>query len=135
MTDTQDDPDALVPAAFAKSEFEAQTKAALLHGLGIEAVVHAGERSWIGAAQNTLSGGEVPVLVRRADVDRARAALEQTIEDSVDIDWSEVDVGDPDPEATREKWRGRTWFLAAVILIIAVLIALKVFFGPGNLIP
>lgn len=36
------------------------------------------------------------VRVRESDLDRARAALENARRDSVDIDWSEVDVGEPE---------------------------------------
>jgi hypothetical protein len=35
----------------------------------------------------------IKVMVRRADLERAAAALKRTRKESVDIDWSEVDVG------------------------------------------
>jgi hypothetical protein len=37
----------------------------------------------------------VPVQVRRVDLERAQVALKKNIADSVDLDWNEVDVGQP----------------------------------------
>jgi hypothetical protein len=63
---------------------------AVLEDAGIDAFA-------FGAAQmafpynGPLNG--VPVQVRQADLERAKAALSQNVADSVDLDWDEVDVG------------------------------------------
>jgi len=42
--------------------------------------------------------GEIKVLVPRSDLDRAKTLLETMKTDRADIDWSQVDVGQPDEE-------------------------------------
>jgi hypothetical protein len=47
--------------------------------------------------------GGVQVIVRYADLDRAKQALAEIREEQRDIDWSKVDVGEPgesDPQPT-----------------------------------
>jgi hypothetical protein len=74
-----------------RTEFEASTIAASLQDNGIPAKVFTG-------AANVLLGPNiidtVKVMVRSADRERAAAHLRAIKQDSVDIDWSEVDVGD-----------------------------------------
>ena len=88
------DPASLVPAVVVDDEFAAETKAEVLRSEGIEAFVFAGERSWTGNMGIPGYAQQVPVLVKREDVDRAREILERRIADSVDLDWDEVDVGE-----------------------------------------
>lgn len=88
------DPAALVPAVFVDNEFAAQTKAEVLRSEGIDAFVFAAERIWTGGLGFPGYDQNVPVLVKREDVERARRILEQRIADSVDLDWDEVDVGE-----------------------------------------
>ena len=88
--------DPLVQAVVAPSEFAAQTKAAVLQDEGIEAFVFSAERSWTGGLGISPSGAGVPVWVRRSMLERAQSALQQRIADSVDLDWDEVDVGEPE---------------------------------------
>ncbi len=76
------------------TEFEAQTKAALLRDEGIDATVQPGAPSWTGHLSVSPGGGGSSVWVRAADLDRARTLLQTRIADSVDIDWDEVDVGE-----------------------------------------
>jgi len=92
--DNKNDP--LVQAAVAQSEFGAQTKAAVLQDEGIEAFVFLAERGWTGGLGISPSGPGVPVWVRKSDLQRAQDALKQRVEDSVDLDWNEVDVGEPE---------------------------------------
>ena len=75
------------------TEFEAQTKAALLRDEGIDATVQPVAPSWTGQVSISPASRGASVWVRSADLDRARAVLEARIADSVDIDWDEVDVG------------------------------------------
>jgi hypothetical protein len=42
--------------------------------------------------------GWVEVLVAEADMPRAQAILDQVRNDRTDIDWSQVDVGEPEDE-------------------------------------
>jgi hypothetical protein len=39
----------------------------------------------------------VQVLVKRADLERAKAALQSIAAEQQDVDWSQVDVGQPEP--------------------------------------
>ncbi len=88
--------DDLVVLTTATSEMQAGLFISVLDSQGIDAVGPS-------TAATTLRwevGASDPyrVYVRRADLARAREALSRERADSVDIDWSEVDVGDPTPE-------------------------------------
>jgi hypothetical protein len=80
----------LVTLIVKSNEMEAGAVQAVLEDAGIDAFA-------FGAAQmafpynGPLNG--VPVQVRQADLERAKAALSQNVADSVDLDWDEVDVG------------------------------------------
>jgi hypothetical protein len=85
------DPDILVPLTSARTEFEGQTIATALEADGIRAKVFATSANmlqWEGGFTDPIK-----VMVRRADLERAAASLKRTRQESVDIDWSEVDVG------------------------------------------
>jgi hypothetical protein len=89
------DPDQLVLLTTARTEFEGRTMTAALEAQGIVARVFAASANmmqWEGGYTDPIK-----VMVRRADLARAAAALKQTKQDSVDLDWSEVDVGQPEP--------------------------------------
>lgn len=89
------DPDQLVLFTSARTEFEGRTIAATLEAAQIPARVFAA-----GANMLQWEGGytdPIKVMVRRADLGRAAAAMKQNKQDSVDLDWSEVDVGQPEP--------------------------------------
>ena len=91
MSGEEGDPRDLVPAAFAGSEFEAQTKAAVLRAEGIDArVLRTG--LWPRAGLGAGAPG-VPVWVQRADAERARALLEEP-DETPEVDWEQVDVGE-----------------------------------------
>ncbi len=86
--------DDLEPIAETATEFEAQTKAAVLRAEGIECAVVHNAPSWTGQMSLSPTGRGAFVLVKHQDVDRARKILQQRIDDSVDLDWDEVDVGE-----------------------------------------
>ncbi len=86
--------DDLEPIAQTDTEFEAQTKAAVLRAEGIECAVVHNAPSWTGQMSLSPTGRGAFVLVKHQDVDRARKILQQRIDDSVDLDWDEVDVGE-----------------------------------------
>jgi hypothetical protein len=85
------DPDILVPLTSARTEFEGRTMAAALEAEGIPAKVFATSANmlqWEGGYTDPIK-----VMVRRRDLEKAAASLKRTRQESVDIDWSEVDVG------------------------------------------
>ncbi len=93
------DPDRQVELTTAHNEPAAGAIVALLDDAGIDAWSRPSD--YIGGAVGvfgTLSMTPTTVMVRESDAARARALLEETRSDSVDIDWGEVDVGDePEP--------------------------------------
>jgi hypothetical protein len=86
------DPDSLVVLTSARSEFEGNTIVAALEAAGIPAKLFTGTATVLQFGQHSID--TVKVMVRLADRERAAAALRAIKQDSVDIDWSEVDVGD-----------------------------------------
>lgn len=86
------DPDSLVVLTSARSEFEGNTMVAALEAAGIPAKVFTGTATVLQFGQHSLDS--IKVMVRQSDRDRAATALRAIKQDSVDIDWSEVDVGD-----------------------------------------
>ena len=80
------------------SEFEAHTIAAILHEAGIEATVTPGAPAWTGQIALSPSSQGSAVVVRSADLRRARTILDESDRDSIDLDWDEVDVGDRDDD-------------------------------------
>ena len=118
------DPDNLQPVVYAENEFAAETKAAVLKDEGIEAFVFANVRETAGVF--AMGGGVVrgvAVWVRHADVDRARDILRRRIADSVDLDWSGVDVGAPN-EDVESDLKSTTPLLARIALAVAITIVL-----------
>ncbi len=76
------------------TDFEAHTIAAILHENGIEATVAPGSPSWTGQVPLSPAAQGSAVVVRNDDLQRARTILRESDQDSVDLDWDEVDVGD-----------------------------------------
>jgi hypothetical protein len=106
------DPDILVDLTTAKSDFEAQVIVESLRAQGIPAEAF----TTAGTALPLQLGSTQPyrIAVRRRDLAAAGAALRAIRAESVDIDWDEVDVGQPEdaePAATpstvsrRRRWR------------------------------
>ncbi len=65
------------------------------------------------------------VLVKRQDADQARQILEQRIDDSVDLDWDEVDVGEREDTLPLRPVNG----MPLPAKIAAVLVALMLLAG------
>lgn len=94
------DPDALVEIASTVGEFEANIVAARLESEGIQAQVFRSVGSMLGCGP-IVTKDVVRVMVRAADAEAARAALQRAREESIDLDWSDVDVGVRVEEAPR----------------------------------
>ncbi|MCC6951086.1 MAG: hypothetical protein IT433_06525 [Phycisphaerales bacterium] len=95
--DDSPDPDQLVLLSSVRTEFEGQAMAAALRDRGVPVKVFAAAAagvSWEGGY-----GNAVRVMVRRADAARAVALLKEVRQDSVDLDWDRVDVGEMEPGA------------------------------------
>lgn len=83
-------PDRLEALTSTPDEPRAAMIVAALKDRGIDAVAEGGLTS--GFRAETV--GEVKVMVRRDDLDRAREALVEYRDAASDIDWDEVDVGE-----------------------------------------
>ncbi len=90
----------LVELASYDTEFEAETVVQALRAQGLAAVSGGGTLAgqWVAVGKVY-----VQVMVRRADLERARLALRAVRAESVDLDWQDVDVGDPTPLSDRER--------------------------------
>ena len=91
---TSDKHDDLAVVVRVPTEFEAHTIAAILHESGIEATVAPGAPTWTGQIALGATDQGSAVVVRSADLRRARTVLDESDRDSVDLNWDEVDVGD-----------------------------------------
>lgn len=94
MTQIDDNATDPVTVATTATEFEAQTKAAVLEAEGITCRVVSNSPSWTGQVALSASGAGAVVLVAAEDADRAGDILKDRIADSVDLDWDEIDVGE-----------------------------------------
>ncbi len=126
------DPDILVPLMSARSEFEASTIAESLRANGVPAEVF-GTAAQMGQWEFGITN-DAKIMVRRADLARAQDVLRAVKADSVDLDWSEVDVGapadgSPDDEPQRNTPRARdrrhvvtAWIVVLALLLLALLL-------------
>ncbi len=114
-------PDDIVQLLDAANEFQA--------GIIVETLAEAGITAkaltmMTGDANTSPStGGRVPVMVRRDQVEAARAALEQRRSDSVDIDWNEVDIG----ESADGEWVGPNKARNLAVGVALVMVVLFIF--------
>jgi len=109
------------------NEMQAGIVRAVLEDAGIESFT-AVAGGVMANAEFGLSFVPTSIYVDSSDAERARAVLQNTREESVDLDWSEVDTGDDSPlserelEPTRHTRRGWMmyviWPVAAVVLLI-----------------
>lgn len=124
----QENPDEMVEIRRVANEMIAGMLVGRLREEGIEAEHFNYDSVALGAFGAT---GFMPrsVMVRRADAERANVALERMREESLDIDWDEVDVGEPEDRLAKkiaERGEGeRIGFplILKVGLIAAVLVA------------
>lgn len=89
-----DDPDILVLLTTARTEFEASTIAESLRHEGIPSEVFpigANPVQWESVMTNPIR-----VMVRRRDLQAAADQLRAIRSESIDIDWDEVNVGEPE---------------------------------------
>ncbi len=89
MTNDPNNPEILIAVP---SDIEAATIVAALAARGITASTTGGYTAGFRAE----APGDVNVIVRREDLDRAQQALVEIKKEKSEIDWSQVDVGEPD---------------------------------------
>jgi len=89
MADQSSSPSLLLSVA---NEIEAAGIVTALAEYGIEASVIGG----FTAGYKAEAPGSVQILVRRSDLDQARRALAEIQKDQGNIDWSTIDVGEPE---------------------------------------
>lgn len=87
-------PDDLVELRTVVNELEAGMIESVLGEAGIPASHRTAKGIYLAMGMSSLNPSTV--LVRRGDVERAEEVLSANRKDSVDIDWDEVDVGEPE---------------------------------------
>ena len=117
---TSSDFQGLEPVVVVSTEFEAQTKAAVLESEGIDCRVITQTPAWTGSITLGSSLQGTAVLVKPKDLDRAKELLEKRIEDSVDLDWDDVDVGEREDSLPLSP-AGRVPLLVRIVLTIILL--------------
>ncbi len=88
----QDKPDPTVVLALVPNEWQATLIANALRDRGINAQVTGATTAGFRAE----APGMVRVIVSKSQLEDARAALAEHRDQVSDIDWSQVDVGDPE---------------------------------------
>ncbi len=127
---TEPRPNDMAVAATTATEFEAQTKAAVLRSEGIDCTVTRNAPSWTGHVSISPTAWGATVWVRRHDLQSALGVLHQAIADSVDLDWDEVDVGEREDDLPlrpvgQMPWLAKVAFaVAAALILLTVLLAL-----------
>jgi hypothetical protein len=122
----EEDPDILVDLTTARTDFEAEVIRSALEANGIpaKAFTTAGAMlQWEVAVSQPMR-----IFVRRRDLEAARAALRALRAESVDIDWDQIDTGQPAPdEPARDVHFGRVLFYGFLALVggLLLLIFLK----------
>ncbi len=86
------DPNDLLVLASVANEIEAAAIVAAMEEIGVRAVASGGYTSGFKAE----APGEVKILVKHSDAKRAQQALQKIREREDEIDWSQVDVGEPE---------------------------------------
>ena len=129
---TADDPAVVVRVP---TEFEAQTIATILRADGIESTVSTDAPSWTGQMPLSPTARGSAVVVRGADLQRAQAILRESQQDSVDLDWEEVDVGEREDDLPLRTVghmpvpaRVAAAIAAAILLVSAVIGMILLFF-------
>jgi len=85
-------PEHIVRLISTPTEMEAGIMMAALEAAGIKATMTGAATAGFRAE----APGEVQILVAEADVARARRVLDES--DDVEVDWSQVDIGEPEEE-------------------------------------
>lgn len=128
-------PQDLVPVTDAAGPAEAHIIASMLRESGVEAFV-------FDTANQTLQWDAPRIInpylvhVKREDLDRSRQLIKSNREESVDLDWDEIDVGSAGDETIaevnrrpeREKIKLAEWkFITPLNLLIFIMIMAIVF--------
>ncbi len=127
---TEPRPNDMAVVAITATEFEAQTKAAVLRSEGIDCTVTHNAPSWTGHVSISPTAWGVTVWVCQRDLKSAQGVLQQAIADSVDLDWDEVDVGEREDQLPlrpvgQMPWLAKLAFaVAAALILLTVLLAL-----------
>ena len=87
-----DDPNGPCTLSSVANEIEAADIVTALAAYDIEASTVGG----FTAGYKAEAPGTVQILVRRSDLERAKLALAEIREDQGTIDWSTIDVGEPE---------------------------------------
>jgi hypothetical protein len=108
------------------SEFEANILAIVLRDHGIDAFVFASPAVGMGV---NLSGGTVgvPLQVRQDDVELARQTLIDNKQNSIDIDWDELNLSGSDTGLNHQEYKrmpitAQVAFFCVVLALIAGLL-------------
>lgn len=133
-------PQDLVPVSDAAGPGEAHIIASMLRENGIEAFV-------FDTAAQTLQWDAPRIInpymvhIQRADLERARQLIASNREASVDLDWDEVDVGEPEDEQSAMKakapksdgnflplrWKNlHRWVFLALLIYLALALVLSI---------
>ena len=118
-----DDQSDLARVAQTATEFEAHAKAAVLHEEGIDAKVICDSPTWTGQIGLGHHESIASVWVRQEDLEAATVALAQNVADSVDIDWDDIDVGQPEDESNGE-YRPEMPAMAKFAFIVTLIVVL-----------
>lgn len=118
-----DDQSDLARVAQTATEFEAHAKAAVLHEEGIDAKVICDSPTWTGQIGLGHHESIASIWVRREDLEAASVALAQNVADSVDIDWDDIDVGQPEDESNGE-YRPEMPAMAKFAFIVTLIVVL-----------
>ena len=96
------DTERMVDLVTMANEPEARYIASLLEAEGVAAQV--GPAPTLAGSISAYTGAGAPHVVRvmEENYERGQAIINQAQEDSIDIDWDEVDVGQPEDETARE---------------------------------
>lgn len=117
--------DDLVTVVSCATEFEAATKVAVLEDAGIDAFVFGIAHSSLPLGQKFLA---VPVQVRAADLERAKAVLSENKVESASVDWDSVDIGEREDELPLRK-PGRMPLPAKIGFALAMFILATMLIG------
>ncbi|MCH8152001.1 MAG: hypothetical protein IH830_06470 [Planctomycetes bacterium] len=122
--------DDMAVVATTATEFEAQTKAAVLRSEGIDCTVTRDAPSGTGHVSISPTAWGATVWVRRRDLKSAQDVLQQAVADSVDLDWDQVDVGEREdqlplrPVGQMPLLAKVAFAVAAALILLTVLLAL-----------
>lgn len=132
-----------MPVTDASGPAEAHIVASMLRESGVEAFV-------FDTANQTLQWDAPRIInpylihVKHEDLDRARQLIKSNREESVDLDWDEVDVGEPVDEIAEQTARHQTsdqqagyfwpiswknlhrWFFLGILIYLAVMLILNI---------